>query len=384
MKNLSDNTSKKCNIKKLYNTDYCKAYSISEKNYLTSIVSAIKIGSVFAGAVLGAGFAGGKELVIFFVRYGEKGVMASLLAGILFLIFGTAIIYKSKATSTENYSSYLRHILPKPIAISTGIITDLFLLVCFIIMLSGAGALFKECFHLPAYIGSIATAFIVFLVLKGGIKSIGSICSILTPIMVIGIVTIDIFAIYTDTTSVFASGINANNTVLLPSLLYVSYNMLSSAPVLCGASALAPNRKTAVLGATVGGVFLTTIAFMSCLALSLTNSEILEAELPLLVLSSKFCSYFNIFYAFILYMAILTTAFSTGFPLIKKTERYISSASTSSLLLCIGAIPLSFLRFSVLVERCYIFFGILGLILITAIFYNLIKSAKNLVFRRKT
>ncbi|MBE7039818.1 MAG: hypothetical protein E7398_03725 [Ruminococcaceae bacterium] len=360
-----------------------KLSTSAKKSNKISFLSALKIGSVFAGAILGAGFAGGRELVTFFVRFGKYGVLASLFAGLLFLIFGTAIIYKAKSTRCTSYIGYLENILPKKTAYIMNAISEMFLLICFIIMLSGAGALFNECFGVSRVFGSIITALISFLVLRGGMKGIGSVCSIMTPVMIIGIIYVDLFSLTTSSVPVFGAVENSKDNFLFSALLYVSYNMLSSAPVLTESSALAQNKKTALAGGITGGILLSIIAFLSCLALHLTDSENLLCELPLLMLSGKINKFSHIFYALILYMAILTTAFSTGYPIVRKLENFSISRSLASFFLCFFSIWLSFLRFSLLVEKCYTFFGILGLMLIGAMLFNIIKTLKNNEFRSK-
>lgn len=358
--------------------------ALSENDNKLSFLSALKIGSVFAGAILGAGFAGGRELVTFFVRFGKSGVFASIFAGLMFMFLGTLIIHKAKKESSISYTAYLKSILPEKTSYLLGAISEMFLLICFIIMLSGAGALFNECFNLPNIFGNIVTALISFLVLKRGMNGIGSICSLLTPIMVIGILFVDLFSLTTSSVTVSALSLNPKDNFLFSALLYVSYNMLSSAPVLAEASALAPNRKTSLAGGIIGGIMLSTISFFSCLALYFAGSENLLSELPLLMLSGKINKLSQIFYALVLYMAILTTSFSSGFPIVKKLEGLSFSRSSASFLLCLLSIPLSFLKFSLLVEKCYTFFGFLGLMLIGAILFDLIKTTKSFKFRSKS
>ena len=117
--------------------DKClKKHVLNNKNESVSISSALKIASVFAGAILGAGFAGGRELVTFFVRFGKSGVLASILAGIMFLITGTAIIHKANTSHSTSYKEYLKKILPEKISYLLGAISEIFLLICFVIMLS--------------------------------------------------------------------------------------------------------------------------------------------------------------------------------------------------------------------------------------------------------
>ncbi len=351
--------------------------SLSEKDNKLSISSALKIGSVFAGAILGAGFAGGQEIVTFFVRFGKNGIFASIFAGLMFMFLGTLIIHKAKKDRSFSYSTYLKSILPEKTSYLFAAISEMFLFICFIIMLSGAGALFNECFNLPGIFGNIFTALISFLVLRRGMNGIGSVCSILTPIMITGILFVDLFSLTTSSVEVSTLSQSSKGNFLFSALLYVSYNMLSASPVLTESSTLSPNRKTSIAGGIIGGIMLSLISFFSCLALYFAPSENLLSELPLLMLSGRINKLIHYFYALVLYMAILTTAFSSGFPIVKKLEGLSLPCSMASFLLCFLSIPFSFFKFSLLVEKCYTFFGFLGLLLIGAILFGLLKNSKN-------
>jgi len=333
----------------------------------------LKIASVFTGAVLGAGFAGGRELVNFFVHFGKNGIYASIVAGLLFLCLGSLILYKSHFYNQNTFEGYLSIIFSKKFAHFINIVCEVFLLVCFFIMLSGGGALAEELFAIPSYVGSIITAIITFLVLSHGIEGIGTASSILTPIMIVGILYVDIVSLLTNTMPVSLFEIKTDNNFLLSAILYVSYNMLSATPVLVSCSSLAKSRHTATAGGIAGGIALTSVCLLSCLVLFLADSDSLLSELPLLAISGKINQFSYTAYAIVLYMAILTTAFSSGLPLVKKIESLSFSTRTSVALLCIVSVPLSFLKFSVLIEYCYTFFGYLGLLLIAAIILDFLK-----------
>jgi len=187
---------------------------------------------------------------------------------------------------------------------------------------------------------------------------------------------VNLFLLTTSSVPALALLEKPKDNYIFSALLYVSYNMLSSAPVLTEASSLAHNKKTSLLGGITGGIILSIIAFFSCLCLYLADSESLLCELPLLMLSGKINKLSHMFYALVLYMAILTTAFSTGYPIVRKLENFNISHSLASFLVCFFSIWLSFLKFSLLVEKCYTFFGILGLMLMGAILFDLIKYIK--------
>ncbi|MBR2499947.1 MAG: hypothetical protein IKB60_02585 [Clostridia bacterium] len=327
----------------------------------------IKISSIFSGAVLGAGFAGGRELVTFFVSFGKSGIIAVFAAGILFTVFGSIILYTAKKEDISSYSNYLNLIFTKNTAFLFGAISEIFLLVCFFIMLAGGGAVFNDIFKIPVFTGSIITALISFTVLSFGLNTIGTVCSIFSPIMLIGILYVNIYSLLTKTTPAMVFFNNMSESVILSAVLYVSYNMLSCAPALVSSASLAENKRTALYGGVLGGIILLTLSFITCLALHLGNSSFLSSELPMLTLSREISMVSYYVYAIVLYMAILTTAFSTGLPLVKKSESLGFSQRSGSFVLCLVSLPLSMFKFSLLIEYCYTFFGYLGIILLCKI-----------------
>ena len=350
---------------------------------MKKILQIIKISSIFSGAVLGAGFAGGRELVTFFVSFGKSGIIAVFAAGILFTVFGSIILYTAKKESISSYSDYLNLIFTKNTAFLFGAISETFLLVCFFIMLAGGGALFYDIFRIPTFAGNIITALISFTVLSFGLGTIGTVCSIFSPIMLIGILYVNIYSLLTKTTPAMVFFNNMSESVILSAVLYVSYNMLSCAPALVSSASLAENKRTALYGGILGGCILLILSFVTCLALYLGNKNILSIELPMLALSKEISTISYYLYALVLYMAILTTAFSTGLPLVKKAETLGFSQRSASLILCLISLPLSTFRFSLLVEYCYTFFGYLGLILLYKILIKIKKYKKQEIFKGK-
>ena len=80
-------------------------------------------------------------------------------------------------------------------------------------------------------------------------------------------------------------------------------------------------------------------------------------------------------YAVVLYMAMLTTAVSTGFSVVQSLQQRGVGRREASFWVCLLAIPLSAVKFSVLVQYCYVFFGVLGVLMIGGITWDWYKKA---------
>ena len=98
------------------------------------------------GALVGAGFASGQEIYLFFYRFGINGLLGIILCS---FIFGL-IIYKSlmiiKDNEINTYNDFLNIIFANKFFLNkiTNIIVNIFLCVTFFIMISGFGAYFFQ------------------------------------------------------------------------------------------------------------------------------------------------------------------------------------------------------------------------------------------------
>ena len=63
----------------------------------------LRIGAVFIGTVVGAGFATGQEIMQFFTCFGQIGAVTLLMTGILFYIMAAAVIRAAACYNAYNY-----------------------------------------------------------------------------------------------------------------------------------------------------------------------------------------------------------------------------------------------------------------------------------------
>jgi len=65
----------------------------------------------YLGAVVGAGFASGQEILQFFVEYGTYGIWGVGLALFLFALCGSLLMYVVHRESIHNYQEMLKYLL---------------------------------------------------------------------------------------------------------------------------------------------------------------------------------------------------------------------------------------------------------------------------------
>lgn len=333
----------------------------------------LKIAAVFVGTVLGAGFASGQELWVFFARFGISGVWGALLSGGLIALFGGLICYQAKNEQSFDYYTYLGSVFGKHLAGAIYFITQAFMFISFSIMIAGSCELLSSQFNIPKILGGGITLLICYACLANRVSGIAKLNIILSPVMCVGILLVSIF--YSFSTEEAWSGIDKiKENYLISACLYMSYNILSSAAVLCVTSKIAKNKKEAAISGILGGAILTVIMLFSVIALNKAGDFVLKAEFPMLLVAQRLFNILIYIYPPLIYMAMLTTAVSSGFCACEVLQRCNLKEKTAAFFVCALAVPMSMVRFSSLIKNCYMLFGVLGILLIGGVLTKSLKK----------
>ena len=119
---------------------------------------------VFAGTVVGAGFASGLEIWVFFGKYGIFGFSGVLLTGIVISLCGAGIILGVFDGDFTTHDEFCRKICGRYSGSFFSVLGIVFMFSAFSIMLSGSGALFSQEFGRSYCEGVIFMAVICFFV----------------------------------------------------------------------------------------------------------------------------------------------------------------------------------------------------------------------------
>lgn len=336
----------------------------------------IKIAAVFAGAVLGAGFASGQELMIFFARFKVRGIYGAVISGLFIMLFGGIVCAQSYDLKEKDYFTYLKSVFSASLAKVVYIITQIFLGISFVIMISGSAELIKTQLNTPRAVGEFFTLFICGWCFANRVTGLARLNLYLTPIMLTGILLSTLAAIL-KSEGAWLSFSNVRENYLVNACLYMSYNILTSAAVLVPTSALAKSKKEAASGGVLGGGALLLVMVLCTAALVKADALISNSAFPMLAVAVYAQKIFSFIYPPLIYMAMLTTAVSSGFCVCEILQKTGMSSKSASILLCILAIPLSLIEFSSLIKNCYALFGFLGFLLIVGIIVKYIKNIEN-------
>lgn len=331
----------------------------------------LKVASIYATTIIGAGFASGQEIMQFFSAYKTGGFYGVLLAGILFCTVGCIVLERVYSQRIRNYEEFVFPMFGWRIGWIVKTAVTLFVFCMFCIMIAGSGNVITENFGLPIKYSVLIMGIICMILIMTNIKGIVLLSSVITPVLVIGIILTGLYIIIFNDHQVsgfsgFLTKITSN--WFLSSLLYVSYNSILAIVMMCSMLPYIKTRRTAIAGGILGGASLTAAALVINIVIGLFYPSAMEKELPVMDILKNFSSSAGRLYSVLLWLAMLTSAVASGYSF---ADRVSSSLKINKkiviILLCGAAVPLSTLGFSRLISMIYPSFGYLGLFMIIVI-----------------
>lgn len=337
------------------------------------IKSISKIIFVVIGALIGAGFASGQEIYVFFYSYGMKGFIGIIISSILigYIIYKTFKIIQKNDIST--YKEFLETIIGKDkknLISIINIIINTFLLVTFFIMISGFGAYFEQQLGINSLIGSAILTILCYIVFMTSTKGIVKVSTIIVPFLILFIIYIGIQILgIIDISKIQQYTINNNNsfTFILKSILYSSYNSILLIPVLITLKDYLKKDRINKYSSILITIIVAILSIILFLILSKIDVNIENLEMPAVYLVSKISNTLSIIYGFIILSSIFTTSISIGNSFIQNICKKNKSYQHIALIMCITSVFISKIGFSNLVQILYPFFGYLGIIQIVKI-----------------
>lgn len=327
------------------------------------IKNIFKICFVIIGTIIGAGFASGKEIYTFFCVYDINGLFGILISN---FIIGLVIYLTFKIVIDNNIKTYSDFITclvgsNKLLNYTINNIMNIFLLISFIVMVSGFGAYFNQEFNVPAIFGAIIISVLAFFTFFRNINGIVKINTFLIPILIFLIILLgfkeDIFS-FTINSLPSTSGL----TWILKSILYASYNSIVLIPIIINLQNLISNKKQVkyVIGITLFIMALMSLVIYMVLCLNIL--EIKSIDIPIVFIANKFGIIYKYLYGLVILIAIFTTAISEGYSFLNNISKNKKQYFIYSILICFLSIAFSNIGFGKLLDILYPILGYLGLL----------------------
>lgn len=325
----------------------------------------VNIMFIYVGAVIGAGFASGREIVEFFGVYGIRGIWGIYISGILFSIIGSLILIKIYNKKIGSFNEMIYIVFRKKIRPFIDIVINLSLYTGFSIMIAGSGAIFKEQFNLPFNLGIMFMLVCSFIVFLFNLEGLSIINSILVPLLILGIMTVSLYIVageLHELPNIEGIHLTKKGNFITSAILYFGSNCLIILAVFSSLLPMIDNRTTAIIGGVMGGIILYILGVSILSSILIHYDEVVNLDLPMLIICGHIGKRYRMIYSVILWIAMFTTALANGFGFINKNS-YNKNKILVSILLCISAIPLAKLGFSNLVGAIYPIFGIVGFLM---------------------
>ncbi len=326
------------------------------------------LGLIYAGTVIGAGFASGAELYRFFGLYGGGGFIGLGVSCILYAVLGW-FVFHAAAGADSVFEILGRGVVSKGVMA----VNFCFMFVLFCSMTAAAGAMGEMLWGIDDKICSLVFSVVIFLCVMGGKNDFANVNIILTPVLIL-------FGIYVGMHILPYCGIKADMSLekcmgaVKSGVVYVSYNILSLPAVIFPFKSYLKCDRIGI-GASISGSLMMLalgLSILPCIAAYGESAK--ESALPMLTLAEKFGGGLCFaLYAAVLFAAIFTTAagnlFGLGEELLRGRNRICLFALTA-----LGYIG-SLMGFSRIISEIYALFGILGLFNIVFLVYNFIGTA---------
>jgi len=320
------------------------------------------------GAIIGVGFASGKEIYVFFFDFGGAsliGLLAFALLYIYLFLIIQHISYKLKINSYDAFNAMIFGKLCK--------LTNIVMLINFLItsagMLAGANYLFETFFQLGYGISSIVLSVLTFFILLGGIKKIKVLANIIIPLMLAVII---INSIKNITPQNVHMEITVRNSVMAIyyGLLFGVNNFVAAMPMLFESKLKSKGKLAVIL----------SICIVICLNLFVFASNKFSTSMPMFELSANVSSLFYYVYFITLVMALFSTIVICSY-----NANHIISKGKKSLftviVVVLANIIISNLGYNFIVQYLYVVSGIISAIyvgvLIIIMTIKLIQLKKN-------
>lgn len=344
----------------------------------------LKVVFVIIGTIIGAGFASGKEIYLFFYKYGVLGILGIIISGGLtgFIIYKTLKISYEK--DIKLYDVFINKINKKYCTFNKVIkaIIDMFLLISFYIMVAGFSTYVNQVYNIPIVISSVIFIFICYLVFKRNVTGVIKSNEVLVPLLILLMVYLGIKNIpflVQSKFEIYEQSNLQNYDFLIKSILYASYNSIILIPVLINLKDYLNSKKSIIKISIISSGIIVILSMLIYGLLLRGNFYVSQMELPLANICLEFGNIFKYLYAIIIILSIFTSAISAGYGFLKSVSKDDKKYNKNLALMCITSIFVSYIGFGKLIQILYPLFGILGLSQIFLIFkYKSIeKKGKN-------
>ncbi|MCG7428083.1 hypothetical protein MHY20_10805 [Helcobacillus sp. ACRRO] len=340
--------------------------------------SALRI-LTYAGAILafliGSGFATGQEILQYFASYGYWGIFGTALVTLILISYvSVEFLTVGRAEQYERPSSIFQYYCGRILGTGFDYFSTLFVFLSFTVMVSGAGAVFKEHYGLSPYIGGVALAIAVGLSVWFGLKSLVDVIGKIGPLIVVVAIALGLVGVLRNPSGL-ADGVallptlevkQASSNWFMSALSYVGFCMLWLAAFLTALGKSTRSQKEGVAGGILGGTAFAIACSIVGMGLLANIAHVGTSEIPMLTLASDISPLL----ASGISVMVVAGIYTTAVPLLwTVASRFFADRTPNFKYLTVGLAALGtviglILPFSDMVNLVYVINGYVGVILL--------------------
>jgi len=336
---------------------------------------------VYVGAVIGAGYASGQEILQFFAGYGYIGLVGALITTILLAWYGAVFMELGHRLKTNSHKVVCRYLCGNLLGGLADYVLLFFMFGMITIMISGGGAAMEQYYGWDPMIGKLIIAFATFLTVFSGFSSALKTLGFITPVMVIGVLIISMITIgqnygkltHLDETLAIIKPATASNFWWFAAIIYVSYNVVPGVSTFASLGNAEKNVLVARSAGIVGGLTLGICILFITIAIFSNLAEVASYQIPFLEIAKQINYTSGLLFSILLLAAVYTTAVSNLYGM---GIRFFDAGSAKFRLMVfvviIAAVLASMFPFNQLVGTVYPALGVLGLVVMACAFYKTI------------
>ncbi|MCK9221865.1 MAG: hypothetical protein M0Q40_04465 [Limnochordia bacterium] len=327
-----------------------------------------KLAATFTGAIIGAGFASGREVLHFFGRFGTWGFAGAFLAMIGFTCLGGCLFLLSYRSGSHSYLEVLPHLGGTVMGKALDFWMITMLVVSVGVMFAGSGSLFQQQLHLPEWMGSFSMAGLVALILRRETSGLLSASGFLVPplclIPVLLAINVWIQGGQVDIHHPIIKDMGYPAYWWSSAIIYVVYNICLGAGVITSFGRAIKDEVQAMSAAVLGGSLLGVVLGALLFTLLSFRTEVLHLEIPLLAIMEGYGPLWTVGFSIVLWLAMLTTAAANTHAIACRFDGYLCPYRRAVSLSLVVGLGIGSFGFGDLVKAAYPLYGYAGLVLL--------------------
>jgi len=342
-------------------------------------LSFFNVATLYVAALMGAGFASGREGWQFFGVFGIKGYAGLAISGCLFMVIGMMVSYIARTKNTKDMGRIINFTDSPKISAFIGYLMAGILYTIIISMSAAGGSFLNQQFGFHPAVGGMIIVILVLFTVLGNFERISKVFKLISPalfgidvLLCIIVLTMDIGQ--SGATNGFQPSSMAPNW-WFAAIIFVAYNMMGMIPIVGESSVRAKSKSHGIGGAALGGFLLAFLTFLLITALRQDMAFTDAMDLPMLAYSAKVSPVANVAFGAVLFAAIYSAATSTYYGFSTKIKegprkKYILIAGAFIGFLC------GLTGFETIVAYWYPLEGYIGIFILISITINFFKTWK--------